>query len=59
MKKETIQDKKIKELLVDLNSNNVEDQINAVKALKQHGNETIIDSLLVVFIKNLRFFVVS
>lgn len=51
MKKETIQDKKIKELLGDLNSINIEDQVNAVKALKQHGNESIIDPLLVVFIK--------
>ncbi|WP_070137551.1 hypothetical protein [Crocinitomix algicola] len=46
MKKETAQDKKIKELLNDLTSSQVEYQVKAVKGLKQHGNESVIVPLL-------------
>lgn len=46
VKKESTEDKKVKELLKELNSTSTENQIKAVKGLKQHGNETVILPLL-------------
>lgn len=47
-KKESIKDKKVKELLSELASGDEKRQIKAVKSLKVHGNETVIEPLLVV-----------
>lgn len=46
--KETIKQKKIKELLSELASNDDKRQLKAVKSLKVHGNETVVKPLLVV-----------
>lgn len=46
--KETTPDKKIKSLLVDLAGKDEASKVSAVQALKVHGNETVIEPLLVV-----------
>ncbi|NOQ71565.1 MAG: hypothetical protein GQ574_06165 [Crocinitomix sp.] len=51
-KKETVKQKKTKELLSDLLNGDNKEQVKAVQGLKVHGNETIIESLLVVLANN-------
>jgi hypothetical protein len=47
-KKETVKQNKIKELLSTLANGDNKEQVKAVQGLKVHGNETIIESLLLV-----------
>ncbi|MFT5819020.1 MAG: hypothetical protein ACI8ZM_000242 [Crocinitomix sp.] len=47
-KKETVKQKKIKDLLSDLANGDNKQQIKAIQGLKVHGNETVIESLLLV-----------
>lgn len=49
---ETLEQKKIKDLLSELASKDEKRQIKAVKALKVCGNETIIEPLLTVLVSN-------
>ncbi|MCG8574570.1 MAG: hypothetical protein MI810_06780 [Flavobacteriales bacterium] len=49
-KKENSKDKKLKALLSDLSSADAKKQLAAVKSLKVHGNETVIDPLLETYI---------
>lgn len=46
--KETAKDKKVKELIKELERGNEQQQIKAIKALKTHGNETVIEPLLIL-----------
>jgi hypothetical protein len=48
---ENIRGKRLKALLLDLNSKSSEKQIAAVQAMKIHGNETIIEPLVEVLAK--------
>ncbi len=50
--KETAKDKKIKTLLLDLGSKDEKVQLKAVKALKVHGNETVIEPLLLMLVND-------
>lgn len=50
--KETTSDKKIKSLLADLVGKDEDGKVSAVQALKVHGNETVIEPLLVVLISD-------
>lgn len=47
-KKDSVKDKKLKDLLSELASGDDKRQIKAVQSLKVHGNETVIEPLLVV-----------
>lgn len=46
--KETLKQKKIEGLLTELASNDEKKQLNAVKSMKTHGNETVVKPLLIV-----------
>ena len=47
-KKETVKQKKVKELLSNLSNGDSKQQVKAVQGLKVHGNETVIEPLLLV-----------
>lgn len=47
-KKETAKDKKVKDLLSQLSSSDTSKQLKAVKSLKIHGNESVIEPLVQV-----------
>ncbi len=46
-KKESLKEKKVKELLSELSNSDIKRQLKAVKSLKIHGNETVIEPLLI------------
>ena len=45
-KKETVKQRKVQDLLSELATGDLKQQLKAVKALKVHGNETVIEPLL-------------
>lgn len=47
-KKETIKQKKVQDLLSELSTGDDKRQVKAVQGLKMHGNETVIEPLLLV-----------
>ncbi len=51
-KKETVKQKKVKDLLETLASGDDKQQVKAVQGLKVHGNETVIESLLLTLANN-------
>ncbi len=51
-KKETVKQKKVKDLLATLESGDDKQQVKAVQGLKVHGNETVIEPLLLTLANN-------